>query len=49
MAGYLAELPQVRSMLDGRYEDIKSGRVAPIEGEEAFERLRRKSENRRDS
>jgi predicted transcriptional regulator len=38
MAGYLAELPQVRSMLDGRYDDIKSGRVAPIEGEEAFER-----------
>jgi predicted transcriptional regulator len=49
MAGYLAELSQVRSMLDGRYDDIKSGRVAPIDGEEVFERLRRKSENRRDS
>lgn len=49
MAEYLAELSQVRSMLDGRYDDIKSGRAAPIDGEEAFERLRRKSENRRDS
>lgn len=49
MAEYLAELSQVRSMLDGRYDDIKSGRVALIDGEEAFERLRRKSENRRDS
>jgi hypothetical protein len=49
MAEYLAELSQVRSMLEGRYDDIKSGRVAPIDGEEAFERLRRKSENRRDS
>jgi predicted DNA-binding protein len=37
MAGYLAELSHVRNMLDGRYDDIKSGHVAPIDGEEAFE------------
>jgi predicted transcriptional regulator len=49
MAGYLAELAQVRNMLDGPHDDIKSGRVAPIDGEEAFDRLRRKSEDRRHS
>jgi predicted transcriptional regulator len=27
MAGYLQELAQVRSMLDSRYDDLKSGRV----------------------
>jgi predicted transcriptional regulator len=49
MAGYLAELAQVREMLDGRHDEIKSGRVVPIDGEEAFNRLRRKSEIRRNS
>jgi predicted DNA-binding protein len=49
MASYLKELAQVRSMLDGRYDQIKSGSVEPIDGEEAFERLRRKSEDRRRS
>lgn len=49
MAGYLAELAEVRNMLDGRYDDIKSGRVKPIDGEEAFDRIRRKSEDRRRS
>jgi predicted transcriptional regulator len=43
MSGYLAELTDVRSMLDGRYDDIKSGRVAPIDGEEGFARLRQMS------
>jgi len=49
MAGYLAELVQVRKMLDGRYNEIRSGRVKPIDGEEGFNRLRRKSEDRRHS
>ena len=49
MTGYLAELTQVRNMLDGRYDDIKSGRVKPIDGEEAFARLRQKSQDRRGS
>jgi len=49
MAGYLAELGQVREMLDSRYDDWKSGRVKPIEGEEAFNRIRGKSEDRRRS
>ena len=49
MAGYLDELAQVRKMLDSRYDDIKSGRVKTIAGEEAFARLREKSEARRNS
>lgn len=49
MAGYLAELAQVRNMLDGRYDEIKSSRVESMDGEEAFNRLRRKSEDRRHS
>jgi predicted transcriptional regulator len=47
MAGYLAELAQVREMLDGRYDDLKSGRVTPLDGDEAFARLRQKSKERR--
>lgn len=47
MTGYFEELRQVREMLDSRYDDIKSGRVQPIDGEEAFTRLRHKSEARR--
>ena len=47
MSGYLAELAQVRNMLDSRYDEIKSGRDRPIDGEEAFARLRQKSEDRR--
>ena len=47
MAGYLAELAQTRKMLDGRYDEIKSGRVKPIDGDAAFDRIRAKSEERR--
>jgi len=49
MAGYLAELTQVRDMLDARYDDIKSGRVQPIDGEKAIAQLRQKSQDRRRS
>lgn len=47
MSGYLAELTEVRNMLDGRYDDIKTGRVQPIDGEDAFARIRQKSQDRR--
>ena len=47
MAGYLGEVVQVREMLDRRYDDLKSGRVKPIPGEEAFARLRARSEARK--
>lgn len=42
MAAYLSEVAEVRSMLDKRYDDIKSGRVKPIDGEAFFEDLRRR-------
>jgi predicted transcriptional regulator len=47
MAGYLQELGEVRQMLDGRYDDLKNGRVKAVEGETAFAELRRKSQKRR--
>ena len=47
MAGYLQELAQVREMLDSRYDEFKSGAVKPVDGEEAFSRLRSKSKNRK--
>jgi len=47
MAAYLREVSDLRSMLDSRYDDIKSGRVQPVDGEAAFARLRQKSETRR--
>jgi predicted transcriptional regulator len=47
MAGYLQELAQVRETLDSRYDEIRSGRVKPIDGETAFADLRQKSDNRR--
>jgi hypothetical protein len=47
IAGYLAELAETREMLDSRYDDIKTGRVKLIPGEEVFARLREKSEARR--
>ena len=44
LAGYVEELAQVRGMLDSRYDDIKSGRVQPIDGEAFFESLRQREE-----
>lgn len=49
MTGYFEELKRVRSTLDSRYDDIKSGKVKLIPGDEAFARLRAKSEARRKS
>lgn len=40
-------LQEVRSTLDRRYDDLKSGEVRAIDGESAFPELRRKSERRR--
>lgn len=48
-AGYLAELAQVREMLDSRYGNWKNGKVKPLDGEEAFNGIRAKSEERRRS
>ncbi len=38
-AGYVEELLQAREMLNTRYDDLKTGRVKPIDGEEFFETL----------
>ena len=39
---HLQEVTEVRHMLDNRYDDIKSGRVKPFDGEAFFERLRQR-------
>ena len=41
--GYFAEALEVRDMLDSRYDDLESGRVKPIPGDEVIARLRAKS------
>jgi hypothetical protein len=47
MAGYWVELAQIPGTLDARYDESKSGRVKPVDGEEAFNRIRTKSKSRR--
>jgi hypothetical protein len=44
LSGYLAEIAKVREMLDGRYDDIKSDRVKPIDGEAFFDNLRQRED-----
>jgi predicted transcriptional regulator len=46
IAGYTAEMAELRDTLDSRYDDIKSGRVKPIDGEEVFRRIRTKDSTR---
>jgi hypothetical protein len=48
VAGYLEELVDVRETLDRRYDDLKSGRVRPMDGDEAFRMIRKRSQIRRD-
>jgi len=45
--GYFDELAQTREALDQRFDDLESGRVKPIDGEEAYRRLREKTETQR--
>jgi predicted transcriptional regulator len=47
LTGYLGDLIALRDTLDARYDDLKSGRVAPVSGDDAARRLREKSERRR--
>ncbi len=47
MESYLEELEQARHMLDSRYDDLKSGRIKAIDGEEAFARLKARTEVQR--
>jgi len=43
LAGYWEELSGTRQTLNGRYDDLKSGRAKPRDGEEAFARLMAKT------
>ena len=47
LAGYLEEVASVRKALDSRDDDLKSGWLNPIDGEEAFRAPREESEHRR--
>ncbi len=45
VAGYFDEVHQIRETLDSRYDDLKSGKVKPIDGDEFFENLRRREDD----
>ena len=49
LSGYFEDLAETRAMLDRRYDEIESGKVTLIPGEEAFARLRANIEARRGS
>jgi len=44
MAGYVAEFAETREMLNSRYDDLKSGKVKPTDGEAFFESLRKRED-----
>lgn len=48
MAGYFHELAQVREMIDRRYDEIKSGEVNLIPGDEARARLLERIDSHRE-
>ena len=37
--GYFDELTHAREMIDRRFDELESGMVTPIDGEETFQRL----------
>jgi predicted transcriptional regulator len=47
LAGYLDELTRTQDTLNSRYDDLKSGKVEAVDGEEAFARLKAKTEAQR--
>lgn len=49
LIGYFDELSHARETLDRRFDDLESGRVKMIDGEEAFERLMKKTDDQRRS
>jgi len=44
IAGYLEHLALTREIVDQRYDDIKSGRIEPIDGPSFFENLRQREQ-----
>lgn len=47
LTGFLEEMAQTREMLSSRYDDLKSGSVTAIDGEEAFARLKARTDAQR--
>jgi predicted transcriptional regulator len=47
LAAYFDESVQTRDILNHRYDERKSGNVEPVDGEEAFARLKAKTEAQR--
>ena len=47
LLGYFDEMASTREMLDHRFDDLESGRVKPIDGEEAYKLLMEKTEAQR--
>ncbi len=43
----LEQMAHTPEMLDRRFDDLESGRVKPIDGEEAYRRLMEKTEAQR--
>jgi hypothetical protein len=43
MAGYVDELLRTREILNGRYDDLRTGRVNPISGDEVEAHFHEKS------
>jgi hypothetical protein len=41
--GYFEEMAELRQILDSRYDDLKSGRMKPISGDDMKARLRARS------
>jgi predicted transcriptional regulator len=47
LIGYFDEVAHTREMLDRRFDDLESGRVKAIDGEEAYRLLMEKTEAQR--
>jgi predicted transcriptional regulator len=47
LVGYFDEVTHAREMLEGRFDDLESGRVKLIDGEEAYRRLMQRTEDQR--
>ena len=47
LIGYFDEVAHTREMLDRRFDDLESGRVKLIDGEEAYRRLMEKTAEQR--
>jgi hypothetical protein len=48
VAGYVDHVAEVRATLDARYDDLKSGRIQPIDGEEVRRQMKARTQAQRD-